>query len=362
MKKFAPTIALIATLLLTPAFSSAQTEATVSKVLTSYKGLKNENTKAIKKDTASNALGVLLQVSLINAGFNPGEPDGVVGGKTTQAVKQLQTAFGLQSDGVFGPATAKALRDFSDQFPGQKVTEVKNVAPKEFASFKASLKPQKVAKKTPLDNSSFGTVPQIPSTPKGVLTYVLSKNQPDKGMLTIGSNSLVGQIVANASRKPKLATTSNTKNTTSLVNPGGVASNNDSAELDTNFNSSSLSANSRYECTQTSEHTEYCRAVSLSGETNSEETETTYYCRGENCEVLGLANRSSSENEVYIAPTEFSKGIDFSQKSQWGEPVAFDKKTGKPIIFLRDHGYDPKNGKKNLSVVFVDLAEPVYNH
>lgn len=360
MKNFAYTFILILTLLLAPILSNAQTESTVSKVFTSYKGIQNENTKAIKKDTTSNSLGVLLQVSLINAGFNPGEPDGVVGIKTTQAVKQLQTAFGLKSDGVFGPATAKALRDFSDQFPGQKVTEVKNVAPKEFVSFKASLKPQKIAKKTPLDNSSFGAVPQIPSTPKGVLTYVLSKNQPNTTPYTVSQNSLVGQIVANASKKPKLATT-NTKNTNSLVNPGGVFSNNSNAQLNTNFNDSSLTANSRYECTQTSEHTEYCRLVPLSGETAPEETELTYYCRGENCEVLGLANRSSSENEEYTAPSNFSQGIDFSRKSEWGEPVAFDKKTGKPTIYLRDHGYDPKNGKKNLSVVFVDLAEPVYN-
>src|SRR3989344_1351027 len=83
IKKYLGTIMLIAFML--PVAVSGQTEATVSKTITKYVGVKNVDSKVIKKSSDSNSLNVLLQVGLINVGYNPGEPDGIVGFKTTQA-------------------------------------------------------------------------------------------------------------------------------------------------------------------------------------------------------------------------------------------------------------------------------------
>ncbi|MDR3641571.1 MAG: peptidoglycan-binding domain-containing protein [Humidesulfovibrio sp.] len=55
---------------------------------------------------------VRIQKALKDAGLLQGEPDGVFGGQTEAAVKQLQTNSGLPADGVVGPATWAKL------FPG----------------------------------------------------------------------------------------------------------------------------------------------------------------------------------------------------------------------------------------------------
>ena len=51
-----------------------------------------------------------LQRQLAVLGFDPGPVDGRYGPQTTDAVKHLQDAVGLESDGIVGPLTAEALR------------------------------------------------------------------------------------------------------------------------------------------------------------------------------------------------------------------------------------------------------------
>ena len=52
---------------------------------------------------------VSWQRALIKLGYDIGDADGVVGPKTTQAVKDFQTKSGLVSDGKVGPKTIEAL-------------------------------------------------------------------------------------------------------------------------------------------------------------------------------------------------------------------------------------------------------------
>ncbi len=349
MKKYLSTI--ILGLFLLPTIVFGQTESTVSKTITSYRGVDNvSDSKVIKKSSDSNSLNVLLQVGLINAGYNPGEPDGVVGPKTIQAIKKLQKDLGIKSDGVFGPATASALRMFSDRFTNQKVSDVKSVLPDEFADFKNKLKQN--SKQVASNKNSFIGITnfQLPTTPKGVLTYVLSKNQPGAEGSNNNSSSFVGSLVASLTKKPKTNFGTSQSNTINITAGGNTITG--SSEFNTNFEGSSDPANSKYTCVTTSEHTEECTNTSLSGGSSN-----SYYCRGPNCEVLGLTNKPGESTEEYMAPTEIDRSIDFNEMATFGEPVAFDKKTGQPIIFLKDYGDDPKNGKRNLSVIFVDLKK-----
>ena len=57
--------------------------------------------------TENNVLA--LQQTLIEKGFNPGEPDGVWGSQTAAAVRAFQESAGLSVDGVVGANTAAAL-------------------------------------------------------------------------------------------------------------------------------------------------------------------------------------------------------------------------------------------------------------
>lgn len=50
-----------------------------------------------------------LQTLLAASGFAPGSPDGIFGPATADAVRKAQAHFGLTVDGVVGPATAGAL-------------------------------------------------------------------------------------------------------------------------------------------------------------------------------------------------------------------------------------------------------------
>lgn len=51
----------------------------------------------------------VLQRALAKLGFSTGKADGVYGSATTSAVKQFQQSDGLTADGIFGPATLRAL-------------------------------------------------------------------------------------------------------------------------------------------------------------------------------------------------------------------------------------------------------------
>ena len=50
-----------------------------------------------------------LQQALVDAGYNPGPVDGILGGKTRDALAQFQQDRGLQSSGVVDPPTLRAL-------------------------------------------------------------------------------------------------------------------------------------------------------------------------------------------------------------------------------------------------------------
>ena len=54
-----------------------------------------------------------LQRMLKLKGFDPGEIDGIFGGKTEAALKALQEAAGLEVDGIFGPKSEAALQGWA---------------------------------------------------------------------------------------------------------------------------------------------------------------------------------------------------------------------------------------------------------
>lgn len=56
-----------------------------------------------------------LQVMLKTAGFDPGQPDGIFGQRTEQAVRNAQKALGLTVDGIAGPKTFEKLKEVMKQ-------------------------------------------------------------------------------------------------------------------------------------------------------------------------------------------------------------------------------------------------------
>ncbi len=56
-----------------------------------------------------------LQSQLRNLGFNPGPNDGIFGPETDKAAREFQKSVGLTPDGIIGLATIKALRDLSSR-------------------------------------------------------------------------------------------------------------------------------------------------------------------------------------------------------------------------------------------------------
>ncbi|MBO5396997.1 MAG: peptidoglycan-binding protein [Clostridia bacterium] len=58
------------------------------------------------------ALVELLQLALIRSGFLSGEPDGIFGQKTEDAVKRFQLAFNLSTDGIAGEKTFSELEKY----------------------------------------------------------------------------------------------------------------------------------------------------------------------------------------------------------------------------------------------------------
>lgn len=62
-----------------------------------------------KADTKTNATAADIQAALKNAGFYDGSVDGIMGKKTTQAIKAFQRAHNLTSDGKVGAKTWQIL-------------------------------------------------------------------------------------------------------------------------------------------------------------------------------------------------------------------------------------------------------------
>jgi N-acetylmuramoyl-L-alanine amidase len=67
---------------------------------------------------------VALQVRLSALGFDPGRPDGIFGPDTEVALREFQRSAGIASDGVCGPATIVAL-DRLDALAGGSVAELR---------------------------------------------------------------------------------------------------------------------------------------------------------------------------------------------------------------------------------------------
>ena len=64
------------------------------------------------KDTSPNMTGTDIrswQRLLADRGYSPGTVDGSYGSNSASACRKFQTAKGLASDGVIGPATAERL-------------------------------------------------------------------------------------------------------------------------------------------------------------------------------------------------------------------------------------------------------------
>lgn len=53
----------------------------------------------------------LLQEALIALGYDAGEPDGLFGAATEEAVQQFQADSGLEADGIAGPETLAAMNE-----------------------------------------------------------------------------------------------------------------------------------------------------------------------------------------------------------------------------------------------------------
>ena len=69
-----------------------------------------------------------IQALLIYHDFDPGTPDGIMGRKTAEAVRQFQTRVGLTADGAPGELTQKALRTYMDTPMPEKPAESQQVA------------------------------------------------------------------------------------------------------------------------------------------------------------------------------------------------------------------------------------------
>lgn len=69
-----------------------------------------------------------IQALLIYHGFDPGTPDGIMGKKTAEAVRQFQTRVGLTADGAPGELTQKALRTYMDTPLPEKPAESQHEA------------------------------------------------------------------------------------------------------------------------------------------------------------------------------------------------------------------------------------------
>ncbi|MER6311076.1 peptidoglycan-binding protein [Streptomyces sp. NPDC001657] len=97
----------------TPAFSHRVGETFRCHVRRTAGGLtadRSRSTTAILSGGVTGWEVVEAQCLLNHRGYDPGPVDGIVGEHTMRAVKRLQAAAGLPTDGVVGPDTWKVLR------------------------------------------------------------------------------------------------------------------------------------------------------------------------------------------------------------------------------------------------------------
>lgn len=68
-----------------------------------YNSSSSKSTSSYSEDTKK------IQLRLIQLGYDPGTPDGIMGGKTVSAIKRFQSDNGLIPDGIVGYQTRQKL-------------------------------------------------------------------------------------------------------------------------------------------------------------------------------------------------------------------------------------------------------------
>ena len=76
----------------------------------------DEDQTALRMGASGEAVAA-VQRALAAVAFDPGEPDGIFGARTAQALRGFQKAQGLPDDGIAGPETMKALQAVAAQTP-----------------------------------------------------------------------------------------------------------------------------------------------------------------------------------------------------------------------------------------------------
>jgi murein L,D-transpeptidase YcbB/YkuD len=87
---------------------TATTQTTTAKTTTARTSQVPAPSATLKPGDKGTQVAV-LQGALAKLGFSSGKADGVYGPATTSAVKQFQQSAGLTADGIVGPATLRAL-------------------------------------------------------------------------------------------------------------------------------------------------------------------------------------------------------------------------------------------------------------
>ena len=95
-----------------------------------------------------------IQLGLASIGFPSGKADGIYGDKTEDAVEEFQDTFGLYSDGVFGPATA---RIYNEKVAEEFHVALAKPAPLSIESVTKKLKFKQVPADT-LNSNGFSTM------------------------------------------------------------------------------------------------------------------------------------------------------------------------------------------------------------
>ena len=68
---------------------------------------------------------IALQRRLLDLGFDPGRPDGIFGPQTETALREFQRNLGLTADGTCGPATLKALERLARSVVGGDAAHIR---------------------------------------------------------------------------------------------------------------------------------------------------------------------------------------------------------------------------------------------